>query len=134
MINNFYVVDLEDTNEILGVQCLGTLGTISQNYQTMEMGFGAVDGKGLVLRVMSNGTPRMVSSKWMEYLFRNGDVAYATECLIMTHKYSYNSQHLHVDIQSLLRNMIGYLEQFLQGALLTRSLGTPLSWKKGENQ
>lgn len=84
LTDDFYVVDLADTNAVLGVQWLSTLGTISQNYQAMEMGFNAPDGKRVVLRGMSNGSPRVVSSKRMEALFGHGDVAYAAECLITT--------------------------------------------------
>ena len=35
----FYVMDLPDTNIILGVQWLSALGPITTNYKTMEMYF-----------------------------------------------------------------------------------------------
>lgn len=44
MTDNLYVVKREKTNVVLGVQWLNTLGTISQNYQTMKMGFNVVEG------------------------------------------------------------------------------------------
>jgi hypothetical protein len=62
-----------------------------------------VDGRKVVLRGMSNGAPRIVSAKQMEGIFRHGDVACTTECLITTQKPSDNNQQYHVDIQSLLR-------------------------------
>jgi hypothetical protein len=37
--DTFYVVDLSDTNVVLGVQWMITLGKITTNYQTLEMGF-----------------------------------------------------------------------------------------------
>jgi hypothetical protein len=74
----FYVVDLSDTDIVLGVQWLYSLGKITMNYQTLEMGFRDVEGKKVVLRGMSNGKPRTVSTKRMERIFRHGDVAYAT--------------------------------------------------------
>jgi hypothetical protein len=39
MRDTFYVVDLSDTYVVLGVQWLITLGKISTNYQTLDMGF-----------------------------------------------------------------------------------------------
>jgi hypothetical protein len=74
----FYVVDLSDTNVVLGVQWMFTLGKITTNYQTLEMGLRDQDGKKVVLRGMSIGAPKTVSSKRMERIFRHGEVAYAT--------------------------------------------------------
>ena len=45
MTNDLYVIELVETNVVLGFQWLSTLGKISQNYQTMKMGITAVDGK-----------------------------------------------------------------------------------------
>jgi hypothetical protein len=53
MRDTFYVVDLADTYVVLGVQWLITLGKISTNYQTLEMGFRDNEGKKIVLRGMS---------------------------------------------------------------------------------
>jgi hypothetical protein len=39
LIQDVYVMDLPDTNIILGVQWLSTLGPITTNYKTMEMSF-----------------------------------------------------------------------------------------------
>jgi hypothetical protein len=39
LTHDFYVVDIPDTNIILGVQWLSTLGPITTNYKTMEMSF-----------------------------------------------------------------------------------------------
>ena len=50
------------------------------------MGFNALDGVRVVLHGMSNESPRVVSTKWMEALFRHGDVAYAIVYLITTQK------------------------------------------------
>jgi hypothetical protein len=56
--DTFYVVDLSDTDVVLGVQWMITLGKITTNYQTLEMGFRDQDGKKFVLRGMSTGAPR----------------------------------------------------------------------------
>jgi hypothetical protein len=37
--DTFYVVDLSDTDVVIGVQWMITFGKITTNYQTMEMGF-----------------------------------------------------------------------------------------------
>jgi hypothetical protein len=58
--DTFYVVDLSDTDVVLGVQWMITLGKITINYQTLEMGFRDRDGKKVVLRGMSIGAPRIV--------------------------------------------------------------------------
>jgi hypothetical protein len=44
MIDTFYVVDLSDTNAILGVQWLYSLGEIGFNYKTLAMSF--IDSSG----------------------------------------------------------------------------------------
>ena len=69
----------------------------------MEMGFNVDDGKIVILRIMSNGDPRIVLSSQVDPLFNHGDVSYDVECLIMNKKSSNNNQLCHVDIQSLLR-------------------------------
>jgi hypothetical protein len=100
--DTFYVVDLSDTDVVLGVQWMITLGKITTNYQTLEMGFRDQDGKKVVLRGMSTGAPRTVSAKRMERIFRHGEVAYAAECLITTQKDSKDRQQYHTEIKNLL--------------------------------
>jgi hypothetical protein len=100
--DTFYVVDLLDTDVVLGVQWMITLGKITTNYQTFEMGFKDQDGKKVVLRGMSIGAPRTILAKRMERIFRHGEVAYATEFLITTHKDSEGQQQYHTEIKNLL--------------------------------
>jgi hypothetical protein len=56
MRDTFYLVDLADIDVVLGVQWLITLGKISTNYQTLEMGFRDNEGKKIVPRGMSTQT------------------------------------------------------------------------------
>jgi hypothetical protein len=91
-IDTFYVVDLSNTNVVLGIQWLITLGNIYTNYQTLEMGLKDSEGKKIVLRGMSIGAPRIVSAKRMERIFRYGEVAYATECVITMRRDLSNQQ------------------------------------------
>jgi hypothetical protein len=101
LTDDFYVVDLADTNVVLGVQWLYSLGDFKMNYQIMRMEFIDTGGQRVILRGMSTGAPRIMSNKHMEAIFRHGDVACAAECLITTQKPSQDHQHYHVDIQEL---------------------------------
>ena len=88
MRDTFYVVDLIETNVLLGVQWLITLGKISTNYQTLEMGFRDDEGKKIVLRGMSTRAPRTMSTKRMERIFQHGEKTNAlsrrpTTCSLM---------------------------------------------------
>ena len=65
LTDNFYVVDLEDTNIALDVQWLRSLGETMMNYQVLEMRFHTSNGKNDVLRGMLNGGPNIVSTKSM---------------------------------------------------------------------
>ena len=51
---------------------------------------------------MSTGVPRAVSAKRMEQIFHRGDVAYTTECLIITRKDSEGREQYHPQIRELL--------------------------------
>jgi hypothetical protein len=84
--DTFYVVDLSDKNVVLGVQWTITLGKITTSYQNLEMGFRDQDRKKVVLRGISKGAPRIVLTKRMERILKNGEVAYVVECLITTQK------------------------------------------------
>jgi hypothetical protein len=71
---------------VLGVQWLITLGKITTNCHTLEMGFKDSDGKRVVPRGMSTRAPRTISTKRTERIFRHGEVAYAAKCLVTTWK------------------------------------------------
>jgi hypothetical protein len=86
LTNTFNVVDLSDTDAVLGVQWLYSLGEIRFNYQTLTMSFRDANRSRVVLRGMSTGAPRAVSTKRMERIFHHGDVAYASECCVTMRK------------------------------------------------
>jgi hypothetical protein len=102
LTDTFYVVDLLDTNAVLGVQWLYSLGEIGFNYQMLTMSFRDASGSRVVLRGMSTGAPRAVSAKRMEWIFRHGDVAYVAECWITTQKDSEGREQYHPQIRELL--------------------------------
>ena len=52
MTNDFFVVGIPDTNVVLGIQWLYSIGKYTTNQRTMEMEFTRSDGKKVVLRAM----------------------------------------------------------------------------------
>jgi hypothetical protein len=111
-----------------------TLGKITTNYQTLEMGFIDHDGKKVVLRGMLTRAPRIVSAKKMERIFIHGEVAYVAECLITTRKDSKGDNSIIQRSKICWDDINRFLSRFHQGDHLTGSLSTPLSWKRGPNQ
>jgi len=79
LTDDFYVVRIPDTNVVLGVQWLYSLGKYSTNYQTMEMEFQGQDGKRVVLRGMNTYPPKVVTAKKMEVVMRRDDMAQVAE-------------------------------------------------------
>ena len=59
LMDDLYIVDLVETNVVLGVKWLSNLGHIMTNYQTLEMGFNAPDGMRVFLWGMSNEALRV---------------------------------------------------------------------------
>jgi hypothetical protein len=102
LTNTFYVFDLSNTDALLGIQWLYSLGEIGFNYQRLTMSFRDANGSRVVLRGMSTGAHRAVSMKTMERIFCHGDVAYAVECLITTLKDSEDREHYHPQIRKIL--------------------------------
>jgi hypothetical protein len=81
VIDDFYVVEIVDTNIILCVQWLVSLRKQLVNYQAIELEFRELDGRKVVLRgmrCMSNGAPKIFSAKQMEGIFKHGVVACTT--------------------------------------------------------
>jgi hypothetical protein len=68
------------------------------NYRDMRMEFQDKGVQRVILRGMSTGSPRIMSNQCMEALFRHGDVACTTKCLITMEKPSQDHQHYLADI------------------------------------
>jgi hypothetical protein len=96
------MMDLPDTNIILGVQWLSTLGPITTNYKTMEMSFTEEGGKKVVLRSMSGNTARVVTAKRMEAIFRREDIVYVVECRISVRVDKKGKVHYSLEIQRII--------------------------------
>jgi hypothetical protein len=114
LAQEFYVMDLPDTNVILGVQWLSTLGPITTNYKTMEMSFNGENGKRVTLRGMTGNAPKVVTTKCMEAIFRREDIVYATECLISVQVDKEGHPHYSHDIQKSLTVTTRFLNLFHQ--------------------
>jgi hypothetical protein len=102
LIQDVYVMDLPDTNIILGVQWLSTLGPITTNYKTMEMSFTEEGGRKVVLRGMTGNAAKVVTAKRMEAIFRRDEIVYAVECRIVTRVDEQGKVHYTPEIKEIL--------------------------------
>jgi hypothetical protein len=102
--DDFFVVKVPDTNVVLGVQWLYSLGKYSTNYQTMEMEFQGQDGKRVVLRGMNTYPPKVVTAKNMEAVMRQDDIAWVAEFQILVQKPKGREPNFSREIKALLKN------------------------------
>jgi hypothetical protein len=102
LTQDVYVMDLPDTNIILGVQWLSTLGPITTNYKTMEMSFTEEGGRKVVLRGMTGNAAKVVTAKRMEAIFRRDEIVYAAECRIVTRVDEQGKVHYTPEIKEIL--------------------------------
>jgi len=128
---DFYVMDLPDTNVILGVQWLSTLGPITTNYKTMEMSFNGENGKRVILRGMTGNTPIVVTAKRMEAIFKREDVAYATKCLISVQLDKEGRPQYSHDIQQIINNHNKFFEPIPLGQPLDRGFEQIIELEEG---
>jgi len=49
VMDHFFVVDVPDTNVVMGVQWLYSLGRVTTDWRKLEMEFTGLDGKLVVL-------------------------------------------------------------------------------------
>jgi hypothetical protein len=102
LIQDVYVMDLPDTNIILGVQWLNTLGPITTNYKTMEMSFTEEGGRKVVLRGMTGNAAKVVTAKRMEAIFQRDEIVYASKCRIVTRMDEQGKVHYTPEIKEIL--------------------------------
>ena len=72
--DNFYVVNVYETNIVMEVQWLFSIGEHSMNYQILEMKLKNYDGKQVVLIGMNTYPNQMVSSHSMRSILRHEDI------------------------------------------------------------
>ena len=82
LTGSFCVVDVANTNMVLGVQWLFSIGENSMNYKIPEMKFKCPNGKLVVLNGMHTYLNQVVSSHSMISIMRHGDIEWDVECLI----------------------------------------------------
>jgi hypothetical protein len=104
LVQDVCVIDLPDTNIILGVQCLSTLGPITTNYNTMEMSFVEEGGRKVVLRGMTGNSSRVVTAKRMEVIFRREEIVYTVKCKVSTWVDEKGKVHYTPEIKRILVN------------------------------
>jgi hypothetical protein len=68
----------------------------------MEMSFTEENGKKVVLRGMTGNTPRVVTTKRMEAIFRREDIAYAAKCRISVRVDKKGETHYSPEIQRII--------------------------------
>jgi hypothetical protein len=68
----------------------------------MEMSFTEESGKKVVLRGMSGNTPRVVTTKHMEAIFRREDILYVVECRISVWVDKKGENHYSPEIQIII--------------------------------
>lgn len=80
LTDHFFVVDIPDTNVILGVQWLITLGKVTTDWETLEMDWtDKKTRKHEMIWGMHTYLPQTVSAHRMEADFRKGDIEWAVE-------------------------------------------------------
>ena len=72
--DNFYVVNVADTNVVLGVQWLYYLGENKVNYKVPEMRFKNSEGKPILLSGMPTYLNQVMSSHSMRFILRHVDI------------------------------------------------------------
>jgi ribosomal protein L31 len=132
LAQDFYVMDLPDTNIILGVQWLSTLGSITTNYKTMEMPFNEESGKKVMPRGMAGNTPRLVTTKHMEAIFIREDILYTTKCKISVQVDKKGHPHYTPDIQKIIDRNSKVFEPIPLGAPPNRGFEHMIELEEGE--
>ena len=65
LINDFYVIDIEELNVVLGFQWLCTVSPRLTDFKPMQLSFTA-HGKRVLLQGLCSDAPRVVSARRME--------------------------------------------------------------------
>jgi hypothetical protein len=133
LTNDFYVVDLGDTNIVLGIQWLYSLEDINMNYKIMRMEFRDEEGRRVFLRGMTTYPPMIVSAKRMEAILRHKDTTWETKCLVTAYKNTKGCQHYPMDIQKLLGKHDKVFEQIPLGVPPNRGFKHTIELEEGTN-
>ena len=102
IIENFYVVNVDDKNVVLGLKWLYSLGEHIVNYQVPKIRFKNSEGKPILLRGMHTYPNQVVSSHSMRTILRHGYIEWDAEFLITYPKPHLNISKHHKYIEQLL--------------------------------
>eukprot|EP00253_Pinus_taeda_P027462 PITA_27462 len=101
LTNHFFVVDILDTNMILGVQWLITLGKVTTDWKTLEMEWDdEKTERHDKIQGQHTYPPQTVSAHRMEAVFRKGDIEWVVE--LRASEAGTTGQTVHPEIQSIL--------------------------------
>jgi len=101
LTDHFFVVDIPDTNLILGVQWLITLGKVTTDWKALEMEWDdPKTGRHEKIRGQHTYPPQTVSAHKMEATFRKGDIEWAVE--LRASEAVDTGQTVHPELQSIL--------------------------------
>ena len=89
-VDRFYVVNFSDTNVVLGVQCLYSIGEHIVNYQIPEMKFQDSKGVLKVVRGQHTYPNQVMTCNSMRFILRHEDIEWAIECHITYPKTNIN--------------------------------------------
>ena len=99
--DHFFAVNIPDTNVVLGVQRLITLGKVTTDWEALEMEWDdKKTGKHEKIRGMHTYLPQTVSAHWMEADFRKGDIEWEVELRVS--EAGTTGQTVYPDIQATL--------------------------------
>ena len=85
-IDSFNMVDVSDTNVVVGVKWLYSIGYHSVNYQILEMKFQDLTGVLRVVRGKHTYPKHVVNCNSMRSILRHGDIEWFVECYITSPK------------------------------------------------
>ena len=100
LIDHFFVVDILNTNVVLGVQWFYMLGKVTTDWKQLEMEFKGPDGRSVLLGGINSYSPQTVLAHRMQADQRHGDIEWAVELRIF--EVGSRAKATHPDILALL--------------------------------
>eukprot|EP00253_Pinus_taeda_P009694 PITA_09694 len=101
LTNQFFMVNILDTNIVLGVQWLITLGKVTTDWKALEMeGDDEKIGRHEKIQGQHTYPPQTVSAHRMEAVFQKGDIEWAVD--LRASEAGTIGQIVHLEIQSIL--------------------------------
>ena len=98
-----YVVNVANTDMVLGVQWMYSIGEHSMNYKIPQMSFKSTKGKPIVLKGINIYPSQLISSNNMRSILRHGDI----ECLITDERTIVKVSYMTKDIKKLFHKHKG---------------------------